>query len=62
VWEDGCGCDVGARTGRVRRGHVGLTARRDRTELAGGWFRIDSKPGRTAITFWLPDKAGRTNA
>jgi len=36
-------------------GHLGMSAMRERAELAGGWCRVDSGEGRgTAVTFWLP--------
>jgi len=36
-------------------GHLGLTAMRERSELAGGWWRATTSPGRgTTIEFWLP--------
>ena len=37
-------------------GHMGLTAMRERAELAGGWCRVESSPGRgTSVEFWLPE-------
>ena len=39
-------------------GHLGLVAIRERTQLAGGWCRIQSEPGAGArVEFWVP--AGR---
>jgi signal transduction histidine kinase len=36
-------------------GHLGLTAMRERAELAGGWWRATSAPGAgTTVEFWLP--------
>jgi len=36
-------------------GHLGLTAMRERAQLAGGWCRIDSEPGTgTRVSFWIP--------
>jgi signal transduction histidine kinase len=36
-------------------GHLGLTAMRERAELAGGWWRAASAPDAgTTIEFWLP--------
>lgn len=36
-------------------GHLGLIAMRERAQLAGGWYRLDSEPGTgTRITFWIP--------
>jgi signal transduction histidine kinase len=36
-------------------GHLGLTAMRERAEMAGGWWRAVSAPGEgTTIEFWLP--------
>jgi signal transduction histidine kinase len=36
-------------------GHVGLLAMKERAQLAGGWFRIDTEPGAGArVEFWVP--------
>ena len=36
-------------------GHLGLLAMKERAQLAGGWFRIDSEPGAGArVEFWVP--------
>jgi PAS domain S-box-containing protein len=36
-------------------GHLGLTSMRERAEMAGGWFRVDSAPGRgTTVEFGVP--------
>lgn len=36
-------------------GHIGLVAMRERAQLAGGWYRIQSEPGTgTRIEFWVP--------
>jgi signal transduction histidine kinase len=36
-------------------GHMGLTSMRERAEMAGGWWRVDSAAGRgTAVEFWIP--------
>jgi PAS domain S-box-containing protein len=36
-------------------GHLGLTLMRDRAEIVGGWFRIESTPGAgTTVSFWVP--------
>jgi signal transduction histidine kinase len=53
VEDDGVGCppeQVGRRPG------LGLTAMRERAELAGGWWRLDSAPPRrgTVVDYWLP--------
>jgi PAS domain S-box-containing protein len=38
-----------------RPGHLGLTLIRERAEIAGGWSRIESTPGRgTTVEFWIP--------
>lgn len=37
-------------------GHLGLLAMKERAQLAGGWFRIDSEPGAGAkVEFWVPE-------
>lgn len=36
-------------------GHIGLVAMRERSQLAGGWCRIESEPGAgTRVEFWVP--------
>lgn len=36
-------------------GHLGLLAMRERAQLSGGWFRIESEPGAGAtVEFWVP--------
>ncbi|MGH3275175.1 MAG: PAS domain-containing sensor histidine kinase [Streptosporangiaceae bacterium] len=38
-----------------RPGHLGLTLMRERTQLDGGWCRIESAPGAgTLVEFWVP--------
>jgi signal transduction histidine kinase len=55
VEDDGVGCGPD----RLGRGGVGLTAMRERAELAGGWWRIESAPPRpgTLVEFWIPFEA-----
>ena len=37
-------------------GHLGLTAMRERAQIAGGWWKMESRPGSgTSISFWLPN-------
>jgi signal transduction histidine kinase len=53
VEDDGIGCPPD----RLRPGQgVGLTAMRERAELAGGWWRLESGPARrgTLVEFWIP--------
>jgi signal transduction histidine kinase len=52
VGDDGVGCAPD----RIRSGGVGLTAMRERAELAGGWWRLESGPARagTLVEFWIP--------
>lgn len=46
---------VGAENLHTDPGHLGLLLMRERASLAGGWFRINSIPGRgTTVTFWVP--------
>jgi two-component system sensor histidine kinase UhpB len=36
--------------------HLGLTSMRERADMASGWLRIESEPGRGAtVEAWLPD-------
>jgi PAS domain S-box-containing protein len=63
IADDGVGFDVASRSGQP--GHLGLVAMRERATIAGGWWTLDSKPGRgTMVDFWLPQddlKAPATN-
>jgi len=56
VTDDGLGFEVEATLAVTRPGHLGLKAMRERAELAHGWLRIESSPGGTVITFWLPER------
>ena len=56
VTDDGVGFDVEATLAVARPGHLGLKAMRERAELADGWLRIESRPGATKITFWIPER------
>jgi signal transduction histidine kinase len=56
VTDDGVGFDVESALAVVRPGHLGLKAMRERAELAEGWLRIESRPGETIITFWIPER------
>ncbi|MEA2683731.1 MAG: hypothetical protein QOK05_2059 [Chloroflexota bacterium] len=41
--------------GQPQAGHLGLASMRERAEIAGGWWRLSSEPGRgTEITTWVP--------
>jgi CheY-like chemotaxis protein len=41
---------------RVRAGHLGLPAMRERVEIAGGRLKVESGPAKgSAIEVWLPD-------
>jgi signal transduction histidine kinase len=53
VQDDGQGFDVAERSNLP--GHLGLLALRERALMAGGRYRIDSRPGTgTRIEFWIP--------
>lgn len=52
ISDDGKGFRVSA---KPHRGHLGLTAMRERAELLGGSFLITSRRGRgTTVRFWFP--------
>ena len=54
IVDDGVGFDP-ASLGH-RPGHIGLSAIRERAELAGGTCLVASEPGNgTTVEFWLPD-------
>jgi len=53
VQDDGQGFDVAERSNLP--GHLGLLALRERALMAGGRYKIESKPGAgTRIEFWIP--------
>jgi signal transduction histidine kinase len=55
VRDDGQGFDA-ERGLRVRPGHLGLAAMRERVEIAGGRLSLESQPGvGTDLRVWLPD-------
>ena len=38
-----------------RPGHLGMSAMRERAEVTGGWFRVESAPQEgTRVEFWIP--------
>jgi PAS domain S-box-containing protein len=54
ITDDGVGFSAGERA-ESPLGHMGLTAMRERAEMAGGWARISSEPGQgTTIECWVP--------
>jgi signal transduction histidine kinase len=54
IADDGVGLPAG-QSDRSAPGHLGLTAMRERAELAAGWWRIESPPaGGTVVEFWIP--------
>jgi signal transduction histidine kinase len=62
VTDDGVGFDVESTLAVDRPGHLGLKAMRERAELAEGWLRIESRPGATTVTFWIPERRGPATA
>jgi signal transduction histidine kinase len=59
VDDNGTGFDVDATLERVRAGHLGLAAMRQRAELVGGWLKIRSGTSGTSVEFWIPDVNGK---
>ncbi len=54
--DDGRGFDVDTTLREVRAG-LGLTNMRERIEMLGGRFQVESAPGSTQLTVWLPPSA-----
>jgi signal transduction histidine kinase len=55
VRDDGKGFDASQGL-RVRPGHLGLPAMRERVELTGGRLKVESRPGAGAVLqVWLPE-------
>jgi signal transduction histidine kinase len=62
VSDDGRGFSA-EQLARAIPGHIGLTAMRERAEMAGGWWRLDSRPGSgTEVEFWVPEAAQEDEA
>jgi signal transduction histidine kinase len=56
--DDGVGFTVEHAASRLREGHFGLVGMRERIELSGGTWQLDSTPGGgTTITASLPDRS-----
>jgi len=54
IEDDGRGFNPGE-SSQVGFGHMGLVAMRERAQMAGGWFKLESAPGAgTTIEFWVP--------
>jgi signal transduction histidine kinase len=54
IADDGVGLSAG-QGDRSAPGHMGLTAMRERAEMAAGWWRVESAPGEgTVVEFWVP--------
>ncbi len=54
VTDDGKGFDV-TLLHRPAPGHLGLSSLLERAQLAGGWGRVDTRPGAgTSVECWLP--------
>ena len=60
IRDDGVGFDPRAGAELVHQGHFGLVAMRERVELAGGRFQLESSPGAGVVvraTFTIPSAA-----
>jgi PAS domain S-box-containing protein len=54
ITDDGHGFDIDTAAAETD-GHLGLTAMRERAEVAGGWWRVSSAPGDgTLVESWFP--------
>lgn len=54
VRDDGAGFTVGEAVPAASE-HIGLASMRERAELTGGWWRVDSAPSKgTTVEFWIP--------
>lgn len=59
ITDDGVGFSVQDRA-RPLPGHLGLSSMRERAEIAGGWWRLETAPGAgTTVEYWIPAIAGR---
>lgn len=55
VEDDGVGFDVQAARS-ADGGHIGLSLMVERAEIAGGWCRVESRPGHTKVEAWVPER------
>ena len=55
VEDDGIGFDVEAARASTDD-HRGLASMAERAEVAGGWCRVESRPGRTTVEVWVPER------
>ncbi|HET7928129.1 MAG TPA: histidine kinase, partial [Actinomycetota bacterium] len=59
IEDDGVGFTAPA-TLHSAKGHLGVSAMRERVEMAGGWCQLRSLPGDgTTVEFWVPGSAPR---
>jgi signal transduction histidine kinase len=59
IADDGVGFTA-PETLQSARGHLGVSAMRERAEMAGGWCQLRSLPGDgTTVEFWVPGVAPR---
>lgn len=55
VTDDGLGFTVRQTDDSRAQGHLGMTCMRERARLAGGWWALESQPGRgTVVEYWIP--------
>ena len=60
IRDDGVGFDPMGGSQLIRNGHFGLVAMRERVEMAGGRFQLESRPGAgvvVKVSFDLPSAA-----
>src|SRR5579864_5539783 len=56
VHDDGVGIDEEELATRALPGHMGMRTMQQRAQTAGGWLRVESKPGAgTTVRCWAPD-------
>jgi signal transduction histidine kinase len=59
IADDGVGF-IAPDTLQSAKGHLGVSAMRERVEMAGGWCQLRSLPGAgTTVEFWVPSNATR---
>jgi signal transduction histidine kinase len=55
VIDNGLGFNVHHLDDGRAQGHLGMTCMRERAQLAGGWWALESHPGRgTVVEYWIP--------
>jgi signal transduction histidine kinase len=63
IVDNGLGFNVHQVDDGSAEGHLGMTCMRERAQLAGGWWALESRPGLgTVVEYWIPLDAASPRA